>query len=52
MNNFIAEMISAKGSAESERLTKLKQVELTQTRSDNLTAEIEKINRNSKVERR
>ena len=49
MNNFIAEIISAKGSAESERLTTLKQVELTQTRSDNLTAEIEKINRNRKL---
>ena len=49
MNNFIAEIISAKGSAESERLTTLKQAELTQTRSDNLTAEIEKINRNRKL---
>ena len=49
MNNFITEVISAKGSAESERLTTLKQVELTQTRSDNLTAEIEKINRNRKL---
>ena len=49
MNNFIAEVISGKGSAESERLTTLKQVELTQTRSDNLTAEIEKINRNRKL---
>ena len=43
MNNFIAEVISGQGSAESERLTTLKQAELTQSRSDNLTAEIEKI---------
>ena len=43
MNNFIAEVISGKGSAESERLTTLKQAELTQSRSDNLTTEIEKI---------
>jgi len=43
MNNFIADVISAKGSDESKRLTSLKQAELTQTRSDNLTAEIENI---------
>ena len=42
-NSFIAEVISAKGSDESKRLTSLKQAELTQTRSDNLTQEIEKI---------
>ena len=43
MNNFIADVISAKGSDESKRLTSLKQAELKQTRSDNLNAEIEKI---------
>jgi hypothetical protein len=42
-NSFIAEVISAKGSDESERLTSLKQAELKQTRDDNLTAEIEKL---------
>ena len=49
MNNFVAEVITAKGNDESERLTSLKQAELTQTRSDNLTAEIEKIVRNRKL---
>ena len=42
-NSFVAEVITAKGSDESKRLTSLKQAELTQTRSDNLTQEIEKI---------
>jgi tRNA A37 threonylcarbamoyladenosine dehydratase len=50
MNNFIAEVISAKGSAESERLTAEKQAELTQTHSDNMTAEIEKIVRKRKYQ--
>ena len=43
MNNFVAEIITAKGSAESERLTSLKQAELTKIRSADLTAAIEKI---------
>tara|TARA_B110001454_G_scaffold112499_1_gene105581 strand:- start:617 stop:907 length:291 start_codon:yes stop_codon:yes gene_type:complete len=44
MNNpFIAEVISAKSDAESERLTSIEQAKLTQTRADNLNAEIEKI---------
>ena len=43
MNQHFCILITAKGSAESERLTAKKQAELTQTRSDNLTAEIEKI---------
>jgi hypothetical protein len=42
-NSFIAEVISTKSNAESERLTGIQQAELTQTRSANLTAEIEKI---------
>lgn len=50
MNNFIAEVISAKGSAESERLTAEKQAELTQTHSDNFQAEIEKIVRQRKYQ--
>ena len=41
-NKFLA-VVSAKGNAESERLTKIRQDELTQTRADNLNAEIEKI---------
>ena len=43
MNNFIAEVISGKGSDESERLTSLKQAELTKTRDSELTQAIEKI---------
>ena len=51
MNNpFIAEVISAKSSDESKRLSSLKQAELTQTRSDNLQAEIEKIVRKRKYQ--
>jgi len=41
-NSFMAEVISAKGSDESKRLTSLKQAELTQTRSDNLTQRLKK----------
>ena len=43
MNNFIADVISAKGSDESKRLTSLKQAELKKTRDSDLTAAIEKI---------
>ena len=51
MNNwFIAEVISAKSSDESKRLSSLKQAELTQTRSDNFQAEIEKIVRQRKYQ--
>ena len=49
-NSFIAEVISAKSSDESKRLSSLKQAELTQTRSDNLQAEIEKIVRQRKCQ--
>ena len=42
-NQYVAEKISAKGKAESERLTTLEQDRLTQLRSDNLQAEIQKI---------
>ena len=43
MNNFIADVISAKGSDESKRLTSLKQAELKKIRDTDLTAAIEKI---------
>ena len=43
MNNFIAEVISAKGSDESNRLTSLKQAEQKKIRDAELTQAIEKI---------
>ena len=42
-NSFIAEVISAKSSDESQRLTAIEQAELKKTRDADLTAAIEKI---------
>ena len=43
MNNFIADVISAKGSDESKRLTSLEQARLKKIRDAELTQAIEKI---------